>query len=140
MPRRSKRRKQIDVETIQELQENFSARFKEPKERKGLRLRDVVSLMQEQLRDALRKQWSYEDCCELLAEKNIHISPSTLQQYLRELNQDSPKAAKPSNKKSSPNDEESGNIFAESSAEVKVEDNAIADVTKRFNTLDRSRL
>ncbi|MEO1299630.1 MAG: hypothetical protein AAFW75_28420, partial [Cyanobacteria bacterium J06636_16] len=47
---------------------------------------------------------------------------------------DSPKAAKPSNKKSSPNDEESGNIFAESSAEVKVEDNAIADVTKRFNT------
>ena len=140
MPRRSRRRKQIDVETIQALQEDFSTRFKEPKEQKGLKLRDVVSLMQDQLRDALRKHWSYQDCCELLAEKNIHISPSTLQQYLRELSQDSHKTTKQNGKRNSDEDGDVQNIFAETPVESSTEDTEVLDKAKRFNTLDRSSL
>ena len=150
MPRRSRRqRQQINTETIQELQKDFSARFQSRKQKKGLCLKDVVALMQDQLQDALRKNWSYQDCCELLAEKKIYISPSTLQQYLRDLNQDASSTSKPKQVQQPRNHQDSykedkedeyDDIFVQPSVEAEISETESTGAAKRFNTLDRRNI
>ncbi|HEY9630543.1 MAG TPA: hypothetical protein V6C84_24875 [Coleofasciculaceae cyanobacterium] len=47
-----------------------------------LSLRDAVAQLQDRIKDALTKGYSYEDVAILLAEQEIAISPSTLKNYV----------------------------------------------------------
>jgi hypothetical protein len=52
------------------------------KEKESFSLREAVTELQEQIKSALAKGYSYEDVAELLAKKGIDISASTLKNYV----------------------------------------------------------
>lgn len=152
-------RQEINLEAIDQLKGDFSFKFKEPKHRSRLRLRDVVALMQDQLQDALDKNWSYQDCCELFAERGIKISPDTLQQYLRDLKSgkgsDTPVQIRRSESAAthltaSNRPSQTATKEKTSSKSTPLPDHQIIeaaeneppleDIEKRFNVLDRRRL
>lgn len=56
------------------------------KPKSKLTLREVISALEIDLRNAISKGYSNEDLAQILAKQDIFISAATLKQYLKDLN------------------------------------------------------
>lgn len=80
--RTNRRIKKVNVtkESIDQVNSILQDLPEKPKEK--LSLREAVDHLQDQIKDALAKGYSYEDVAVMLTEQGIKISPSTLKRYV----------------------------------------------------------
>ena len=84
---KTKRNQKIHVDTVS----TTIAQLKEleAKPKLELTLRETITEMETELRNAIKKGYSYKELSEVLAKQKIMISAGTLKQYMNELNKSS---------------------------------------------------
>ncbi len=100
---KTKRYQKIKIEKL----ETASSKLEqlESKPQSELRKRESIYYLRNQLKNALKKGYSYEDLSDILAEQDILVSPATLKQHLNDIYNKSAsnkKKNQPSLKKASP--------------------------------------
>ena len=83
----TKRNQKIHVDTVS----TTIAQLKEleAKPKLELTLRETIAQMETELKNAIKKGYSYKELSEVLAKQKIMISAGTLKQYMSELNKSS---------------------------------------------------
>ena len=100
---KTKRYQKIKIEKL----ETASSKLEqlESKPQSEFNLRESIYYLRNQLKNALKKGYSYEDLSDILAEQDILVSPATLKQHLNDIYNKSAsnkKKNQPSLKKASP--------------------------------------
>ena len=80
---KTKRYQKIKIENL----ETASSKLEqlESKPQSEFNLRESIYYLRNQLKNALKKGYSYEDLSDILAEQDILVSPATLKQYLNDI-------------------------------------------------------